>query len=193
MKTHSPRRSRAFSLLEVLIAVAIVVILMASGLGIAFMLIDKAKKANALAVCVELSQAIENYQTDSNIFPVDVTEDTVISSNSPEGVALLKVLLGEETVEEPRNSSGRNYLNVQTGANNIDGLIRNDAQEVTGLYDPWGGDYKIMLDGDFDGSLIVLPKGASSGKKLKRSAVVWTDGRDGVDNTGETKDDVKSW
>lgn len=66
---------------------------------------------------------------------------------------------------------------------------------MEGLYDPWGGDYQIALDGDFDETVTVLPKAAATGRVLQRRVAVWSDGADGTfeDSDGEVRDDVTTW
>ena len=65
---------------------------------------------------------------------------------------------------------------------------------VTGLYDPWGGLFNVMLDLDYDEKVIVKPKGASANTTLNgRRVAVWSDGADGKTATGKSNDDVKTW
>jgi hypothetical protein len=86
---------------------------------------------------------------------------------------------------------------VKEGKAKKNGLIYNSAgTTVEGLYDPWGGTYKVMLDADYDEKVAPLPKGGGTRVTLNgRRAAVWSDGADGVVKSanGKTTDDVKTW
>lgn len=199
MKTHTFQRHRGFTLIELLVVIAIIVILAAAGFQAGNFAINRAKKVKALAVCTELEQGIQRFYDDNGTLPLDIAADSPsngIDSNSTEGLDLLLVLMNQEEADPPFNAKGIKYLNIKQGKSDTDGLIWNDAgTRVEGLYDPWGGDYRIVLDGDFDEVITVLPKGASSGRKLQRRVAVWSDGADGSDQStvGKVQDDVTTW
>jgi len=195
MSAISRRCRKAFTILELLIVIAIILTLAAGGFAVGFQIIQKAKRTAALAVCTELSQGIATFMSDHDgTLPLELTEDATISSKSPEGIAMLLVLLNKETTDVKLNTQGRPYINIKVSETSIDGLVYDDSGKVLkGLVDPWGGDYKIRLDDGSDKRIEVKPKGSSKTRELNQRVAVWTDGRDGVDGTGESKDDVKSW
>ena len=197
MKTpSSTRRLRGFTLIELLVVIAIIVVLAGAGFQAGNFAINRAKKVKALAVCTEMEQAVQRFYDDNGTLPVNIAADTTFGSNSVEGLDLLLVLMNQEAADPPLNGKGIKYLNVKQGNNSIDGLIWNaGGTAVEGLYDPWGGDYQITMDGDFDESISVLPKGASTARLLQRRVAVWSDGADGVEagDTGTVKDDVTTW
>lgn len=193
---HVTRHPGGFTLIELLVVIAIIVVLAGVGFQAGNFAINKAKKTKALAVCVEIEQAVQRFYDDNGTLPVEIAADGTIFSNSTEGLNMLLVLMDMETGSPVLNAKGIKYLNVKQGGSNIDGLIYNDAgTTVTGLYDPWGGDYKIALDGDFDETISVQPKAASSSRNLQRRVAAWSDGADGSDpgSSGSTKDDVTTW
>ena len=199
MKTFTDSRRHGkmgFTLIELLVVIAIIVVLASAGFQVGTLALNRAKKVKALAVCTEMEQAIQRFYDDNGTLPVEISEDTEIYSNSSEGLDLLFVLMDQETADPVLNAKGIKYLNVKQGKGDKDGLVYNDAGTVIeGLYDPWGGDYKIMLDGDFDESISVLPKGASTARILQRRVACWSDGADGAKSgsTGTAKDDVTTW
>lgn len=205
MKTPAPNhfsgrlarsRSKGFTLIELLVVIAIIVVLAAAGFQAGAFAIRKAKQVKALAVCTEMEQAIQRFYDDNGTMPTQVTSEQIIDSNSAEGLNILQVLLDQETGTPVLNAKGIKYLNVKQGDNDIDGLIYSaDGTTVEGLYDPWGGDYRIVIDGDFDESISVLPKGASTARQLQRRVAVWSDGPDGVEDgsAGSVNDDVTTW
>ena len=189
-------RNPGFTLIELLVVIAIIVVLAAAGFQAGNFALNRAKKVKALAVCTELEQAIQRFYDDNGTLPVDIAADTTFDSNSAEGLDLLLVLMNQEANDPPLNGKGIKYLSVKQGNNDIDGLIWNEAGTlVEGLYDPWGGDYQISLDGDFDETVTVLPKAASTGRILQRRVAVWSDGADGSQDgdTGQVQDDVTTW
>ena len=190
------RPSKGFTLIELLVVIAIIVVLAGVGFQAGNFAINKAKRVKALAVCTELEQAVQRFYDDNGTLPVEIAADTELESNSAQGLGMILTLMNQETADPPLNGKGIKYLSVKQGNNDIDGLIWNDAgTAVEGLYDPWGGDYKIMLDGDFDESISVLPKGASTARLLQRRVAVWSDGADGSQDgdIGTVKDDVTTW
>jgi len=198
--THRPEagpthRPKGFTLIELLVVMAIIAVLAAAGFQAGAFAIKRAKQAKALHVCTEMESAIQRFYDDNGTMPLDVAVDTTVDSNSAEGIELLQVLLDKETVTD-RNSKGHKYLNVKQGQNSIDGLIYSaDGSEVQGLYDPWGGDYRIVIDGDYDGSITVQPKAEDTGRTLARQVAVWSDGADGAEDgvNGKSNDDVTTW
>lgn len=189
-------RRQGFTLIELLVVIAIIIVLAAAGFQAGAFAIKKAKQTKAEHVCTEMQQAIKRFFDDNGTMPIDIAADTTIDSNSAQGIELLQVLLDKETGGTTRNAKGIKYLNVKQGKNDIDGVIySDDGTEVTGLYDPWGGDYRITIDGDYDGSIDVQPKAETTSRNLARQVAVWSDGADGVEDgvTGETNDDVTTW
>ncbi len=84
------------------------------------------------------------------------------------------------------NTRGVKFLSVKEGKDGKNGLIYGaDGSSVLGLYDPWGGGYRIRMDLDYDDKLDV------NGEVLgDRKVAVWSDG---PDRKAGTKDDIKTW
>ncbi len=196
MKTSTLKQFKGFTLIELLVVIAIILVLATAGFQAGNFAINRAKKVKALAVCTEMEQAVQRFYDDNGTLPIQIANDTTISSNSGQGRDLLRVLMDQETGTPVLNAKGIKYLNVRQGDNNIDGLQYNDAgTTIEGLYDPWGGDYKIAFDGNFDETISVQPKAASSAKILQRRVACWSDGADGSEEgfSGSAKDDVTTW
>ena len=195
-----PIAKPGFTLIELLVVIAIIMVLAGVGFQAGNFAINKAKKTKALAVCVEMEQAVQRFYDDNGTLPVEIAADTTFDSNSAEGLDMILVLMDQETTDPVLNAKGIKYLNVKQGkggeTSGTDGLIYNSTGDtVLALFDPWGGDYKISLDGDFDETISVQPKAAASARNLQRRVACWSDGADGVDDgvTGSTKDDVTTW
>ncbi|MDX1681076.1 MAG: type II secretion system protein [Akkermansiaceae bacterium] len=193
---HSGKPSRSgFTLIELLVVIAIILVLAAAGFQAGRYVLQKAKKQKALAVCTQVEMAVNNFYQDTGTMPLDISGDQEINSNSPEGIELLEVLLNQETADPPRNTRGRKYLDVKEGKGSTDGIIYDNAgQVVEGLYDPWGGDYYIALDGDYDEKVEVQPQGAANARVLQRIVAVYSNGADADESDGgSVRDDVTTW
>ncbi len=187
MKKKSPKR---LIIGVVLVLVLGFILMVVAGSVVGGHALERAKQVKALAVCTELEQAVQRFYDDNGTLPADITEDTTFSSNSEMGLEMLRVLLNQETRDEPFNGKGIKYLSLKQGDRNMDGLIWNAAgTQITGLYDPWGGPYMITLDGDFDESITVQPRAAKEPSALPWRAASWSDGKD----PEKAKDDVLTW
>ncbi|MEO7098428.1 MAG: prepilin-type N-terminal cleavage/methylation domain-containing protein [Luteolibacter sp.] len=204
MKTHQSRRQDGFTLVELLVVIAIIAVLAGAGFAAAASAIQRAKKTTALASCAALESAVNNFYTEYGTMPntAAMTTDTKVDTKD-DVINFLNPLLGLEAGTTPINTRTIKFLNVKEGklkgANDgINGLVYNAAgSTVIGLFDPWGGTYKVMLDGDYDEKLDkVQPKGAKKEVILNsRRAAAWSDGADGATKAtnGEATDDVTTW
>jgi prepilin-type N-terminal cleavage/methylation domain-containing protein len=195
MKTHSVRAARGFTLIELLVVIAIIAVLAGVGFSAGSSAIQKAKKTTCLAAAVSIESAVNNFYTEYGSMPYDgtVTNDTTVKTDETAGINLLKTLLGMNTVLNPR---GIKFLSAKEGKANKNGLIYNAAgTDVTGMYDPWGGSFNIILDLDYDEKLAgVKTKAETASVTLNgRRVAVFSDGADGVSATGKATDDVKTW
>ncbi len=189
MKIPASRRRRGFTLVELLVVISIIAVLAAAGFSAGNAAIQKAKKVTALATCTGVEAAVNNFFTEYGSMPKDGSDDVTIKTDSD--LDLLKVLLGLET---DINTRGIKFLSVKEGKGKKNGLIYNSTgTTVEGLYDPWGGPYNVMMDLDYDEKVTPAPKGGGSTTLNGRRVAVWSDGLDGVDGTGKSTDDVKTW
>jgi prepilin-type N-terminal cleavage/methylation domain-containing protein len=122
----SPLRKRsAFTLIELLVVIAIIVVL--AGLGFAGLqgAIESGKKAQARNDVTQLAAAVKAYQLEYG--------------RLPEEAEIIASLTGENTKELV-------FFEAKTAKGNPPkGGILNDK-----LYDPWGQEYIIELDDDYD-------------------------------------------
>ena len=195
MKNQAPRRQNGFTLVELLVVIAIIAVLAKVGFSAGVSAIQKAKKTTALATCVALETAVNNFYTEYGSMPKDaLTADTQVEVATTADLALLNALLGIETITTPLNTRAIKFLSVKEGKADKNGLIYNPAgTAVTGLYDPWGGTYFVMLDGNYDEK--VLPTGVYGAPTLNgRRAAAFTKGADKLSTTAaNAADDVKTW
>ena len=196
MKTQSSRRQGGFTLVELLVVIAIIAVLAGAGFAAGNAAVQKARKVTALAAATSLEAAVNSYFNEYSSMPKeDMTTDTEIDTKIDKD--FLKVLLGMETGTNALNTKSIKFLQAKEGKNGKGGLIYSGsgkAQTIESYIDPWGGSYKVMLDGDYDEIVEVKTKGETKKTSLNgRRVAVWSDGADGVSTTGKANDDVKTW
>jgi len=196
MKNPSSRRKDGFTLVELLVVIAIIAVLAGAGFAAGNAAIQKAKKTTALATVVALESAVNNFFTEYGSMPLDPVPATEILTDTTAGDSgkLLNVLLGlEPTTGTPLNPRAIKFLSVREGKAKKNGLIYNTAgTAISGLYDPWGGPYKVLLDNNYDEQVDPAPSGGSKTVLNGRRVAVWSEGADYKDGK-KPADDVKNW
>lgn len=143
--------------------------------------IKEARKTTCRAAAIGIESAINNFYSEYGCMPQDGVSDATVTTDVDS--AILEVLLGLNTT---LNTRGVKFLSVKEGEDGKNGLIYGTAGvRVLGLYDPWGGGYKIRMDLDYDEKLDV------KGEILEgQRAAVWSDG---PDRKSYTEDDIRTW
>ena len=197
MKTHSSRRKDGFTLVELLVVIAIIAVLAGAGFAAGNAAIQKAKRTTALATCTALESAVNAFYTEYGAMPKDgISTDETIKTDS-NGTTFLKVLLGlEGTAANALNTRAIKFLSVREGKAKKNGIIYDTTgTNVAGLFDPWGGSYFVMLDGDYDEKVKPAPSAGGTAVILNgRRSAAWSNGADAISGTGgKATDDVTTW
>ncbi len=154
--------SRAFTLIELLIVIAIIGILMALLFPAVGGAIDAARKAQAKNDVTQIATAVTAYETEYGKLPGTITSDT--SKNVDD--ALVKILTAQDDVNNPRKITFIEIGVAKKGKSGTNG---------TGFVDPWGGNYQIAMDGTYDNTLNVQV-GVSPGPTtngIRKKVAVW--------------------
>lgn len=194
MKIQSIRREHGFTLVELLVVIAIIAVLAGAGFAAGNAAIQKAKRVTCLATATALEGAVNGFFTEYGSLPSDATADTTIDTKTDK--EFLTILLGlTETKTPPYNPRGVKFLQAKEGKSDKNGLIYDTgASTVRGLYDAWGGGYKVVLDCDYNEEVTTAPSAGVGGAVLHgRRVAVWSNGADGVNGGGKQADDVKTW
>ena len=195
MKTQTSRRQNGFTLVELLVVIAIIAVLAGAGFAAGSAAIQKAKKTTALASCTSIESAVNNFYTDYGSMPKDaMMNDTKVDSKDK---PFLNALLGLETGTTIMNTRGVKYLSVREGkaktGGGTNGLVYTGST-IVGIFDPWGGAFSVMLDGDYDEKITVQTAAGTQKTLNGRRSAAWSNGADAVSGTGgRASDDVITW
>jgi len=157
MKTQSPR-PQAFTLIEILIVIAIIGILMALLFPAINGAILSARRAQARNDVVQIATAVTGYVTEYGRYPTNVAGPVDVSGY------LLEQLMGS-------NARAIVFLEVQNAK------LRPKGPGQSGFFDgafvdPWGDPYQVAFDLTYMSTLSgVGPKG----EKIRKSVAVWND------------------
>lgn len=178
------KSSRAFTLIELLIVIAIIGILMALLFPAVQSALDSAKKAQAKNDVVQIATAITAYETEYGRLP-----DTTATAQDVGG-DVLKALMGSNASSlNPRQIV---FLEVQTAKRGKSGLTNNN------FVDPWGAAYKIMYDDNYDNKISGpgSPPGLITATEVMKKVAVWNNPNAHNDNPNAGKKKrraVASW
>ena len=174
--------SRAFTLIELLIVIAIIGILMALLFPAVNGAIDAARKAQAKNDVTQIATAVTAYETEYGKLPI--TGETAQNVDK----TLIETLMAVTTNNNPRKivfiEVGSFKKNSKSGTNGSGNFL-----------DPWGGQYKIIVDGNYDNTLqgtVGENYGGPKATDLRKKVAVWND-PDGKDNNQKKRRSVGSW
>jgi prepilin-type N-terminal cleavage/methylation domain-containing protein len=173
MKTSSKR----FTLIELLIVIAIIGILAGLVFPALGVVRNNAKKSKASSECQSLKTAIIMYESEFSCWPAKASGSSDALVSSSDYVQMCKILTGE-------NSKKMVFYEVGVGYD-----------ENKGILDPWGRPYQVILDVNFDGKIdnkvqavnSVSKVNGRSGQDLRTKVAVYSFG---VDEKDKDKNDL---
>jgi prepilin-type N-terminal cleavage/methylation domain-containing protein len=200
-----PREPHAFTLIEILVVITIIIIL-AGMLFPAYRGVqNQAKKTQAKNDLTQIVTAVNAYYTEYGKYPLATQgSDTTFSTDNSDVINTLRAIAAGANASDALNPRKIVFLsppNVKDDTNPRAGV------NSTGIYyDPWGKDaskpeagvYHIAIDGTYDNQ-VANPYGNNNGAgvdPIRQGVIAWSIGSDGVlGNAGKftDSDDVISW
>lgn len=178
----------AFTLLELLVTMFIIALLMGMLFPVIFNARQMALKAKANSYALQLVTAVQAFETEYGKYPdLGITDaDTFVAADNHR---LMNILRARETGPDLQNPRMYKYVEFTDAR----GLTKpRDGYDAAGNFlDPWGYQYKLKYDTDYDGQVSVY------GRDLDLRVVAWGVGRNGVEVPTYAElpgsDDVTSW
>ncbi|PYK35486.1 MAG: hypothetical protein DME54_04655 [Verrucomicrobia bacterium] len=180
---RSPDGRHGFTLMELLIVIAMIAILIGIGYPTFISILEKARKTQAANEEQQIVAAVNGFYTDYGKYPL-VTADTIIAgsttpSNADLFYSLRAVALGANA---PVNGipavNPRAIVFIQPPISKTG--TKGGINTTTGIwYDPFGSPYNVMIDGSYDNQLTNPYTDAPSGTTLYLGVIVWSFGKNG--------------
>ena len=184
MQTTPRRRHSAFSLIEMLAVITIIVILASLVIGgLAFVNERKAKEQAKVQMAL-LANALADYKMDNGAYPA--TADSLTGESN--SYILFKALYWDSNNDGKGAPVGnavgdvdqKVYLPSLDPANNKQGWTSGTASATTKILDPWGNEYRYRSSLD--------PAGKTNTNTNNPDYDLWSVGKDGKTNPKMPKD-----
>jgi prepilin-type N-terminal cleavage/methylation domain-containing protein len=205
MQRHSDEW--AFTLIELLVVMTLIAILLGIGYPAFTSVMNQARKTQAKNEEQQIVAAVNAYYTDYGKYPVGATVDTTYGSGGTANGELFFTLraVAGGTLNAGDAANPRKIVFIQPPVSKDQISPRSGIQTLTSnWYDPWGSQYNVRIDGDYNNQLTTNPypdaPGGQPGQPLNNAVIVWSFGADLTPGTKSPaspnysgSDDVISW
>ena len=202
--TVSERKRSAFTLIELLIVIAIIVVLASVLLPAMNSVMKKAEATKARVEAKSLVNAWKAYFNEYGRWPVGANyklfEDAIFLGDkqnadeaSSTGIVMIANVMTNIMYPNASLYAGMNMHPICTEYNakrEVFLTYQADSVNTNGdMVDPWGNPYKVMFDVNRDGKVDRPALGSLSATSVYDSVISWSMGPNGV----ESSDDINSW
>ena len=195
-----PRKEEAFTLLELMVVIVIIVILAGLLFPAAQSILERAKKVQAKNDLIQIVTAVNAFYTEYGRYPITATTDMTYGTyGNPSGT------LFNELRAKTISLNTRQIQFISPPEDNTQSNPRGKIGSDNQFHDPWGNAYVIRIDADYDNQ-VPNPYGSSGGAgpdPVRQGVLAWSVGKDtklgnNGDNlfrnaNGTQSDDIISW
>ena len=190
------RKQTAFTLLELLIVIAIIVVLLGSIFPVFQGVQDRAKKVQAKNDLIQIVNAVTAFYTEYGRYPTDQTTDAAATYGA--GAASNKFVF-DELRAKTATLNTRQIVFISPPEDSSPAAPKGKVGSDGQFHDPWSSAYAIRIDADYDNQ-IANPYGTNGAgtDPIRQGIVAWSLGKDTqLGSAGDGKftnsDDIISW
>lgn len=192
-------RREGFTLLELLIVIAIIVALAGLLFPAAQSVLERAKKVQAKNDLTQIVTAVNAYYMEYGKYPLPSTASgDGYATGATTGTASKDILNPLRNLDPTLNPRQVVFISPpeDTAQTNPRGKIGSDGQ----FHDPWGTPYGITIDADYNNQVPnpYNPNAGAGPDKIRQGVIAWSAGKDAKLGNNDDKnftnsDDVISW
>lgn len=179
----------AFTLMELLVVITIIMILAGMAFPGAKGVLDRARKAGAENQALQVRSSIAAYYTEYRRYPLASTGggESAIRTNE----TLMDILLGADG--NKYNPRGISFFAGKKAKGGKGGLVMSGSGGGK-LVDPWGELFYVIMDTDYNNRVTApFSKTNEAGNnEIPQNVIVWSTGPDGAESD-DVKDNITTW
>ena len=183
----------AFTLIELLVVIVIIAVLMGLAFPVFQSVQNQAKKTQAKNDLTQIVTAVNAFYTEYGRYPTTKTADSKLPGDEAQE-DLMDTLRSKGGTLNSRRIVFLSPPDAKDSSNPRSGIANR------AFYDPWGKQYFVMIDADYDNDVAnpYDPNTGAGPDKIRQGVIAWSLGKDqkggtGVKTSADSNDDVISW